>query len=106
MNDVKAICPRFHRAVELVGARWNGAILGALLEERHRYADVKAAIPGISDTMLAARLRMLEAEQLIERRVLPDTPVHVEYHLTAKGRALAPVVDALMDWAHAWIPVE
>lgn len=105
MTDVKAICPRFHTAVELIGARWNGAILRAVLDGQHRYADVKAAIPGVSDTMLAARLRTLERERILERRVLSSAPVRVEYHLTAKGAALAPVVDALAAWSHEWIPV-
>ena len=99
-------CPRYHHAVELVGARWSGAILRALLEGHHRYAEVKAFIPGVSDTMLAQRLRELECEELVERRVIPSAPVRVEYHLTAKGRALGPVVKAVEAWAHEWIPVD
>src|SRR5947209_17306184 len=81
----RSSCSRFHHAVELVGRRWNGAILQAVFAERHRYADIRCAIPGLSDTMLAQRLRELEAEGLLERRVLPTSPVAVEYHLTAKG---------------------
>jgi DNA-binding HxlR family transcriptional regulator len=102
--DVVAMCPRYHHAVELIGARWTGAIVRAVLEGRHRYADVKAVIPGLSDTMLAARLRELEREGVVERRVRPTSPVRVEYHLTDKGAALAPVVEALKDWAHEWVP--
>jgi DNA-binding HxlR family transcriptional regulator len=100
----ESICPRYRHAVELIGARWNGAILRALLDGSHRYAELKAAIPAVSDTMLAGRLRMLEGEEVVERRVLPSTPVRVEYHLTAKGAALAPVVDALVAWSHDWVP--
>jgi DNA-binding HxlR family transcriptional regulator len=88
----------------MVGARWNGAILMALLDGRSRYADIKGAIPGLSDTMLAQRLRTLEAEKVVERRVIPSSPVHVEYRLTERGRALAPAVDALMAWSHDWLP--
>ncbi len=101
----RSSCSRFHHAVELVGRRWNGAILQAIFAGRHHYADIKAAIPGLSDTMLAQRLRELEAEGVLERRVLPTSPVGVEYHLTAKGRALAPVLDALVAWAHEWVAV-
>lgn len=100
----ESICPRYRHAVELIGARWNGAILRALFDGSHRYAELKAAIPAVSDTMLAARLRMLEGEGVIERKVLPSTPVHVEYHLTAKGAALEPVVEALIAWSHDWVP--
>lgn len=101
----ESVCPRFHYAVELIGARWNGAILAALLDGGLRYAELKAAVPGVSDTMLAGRLRTLEREEVVQRRVVPSTPVRVEYHLTAKGSALAPVVDALVAWSHDWVPV-
>jgi DNA-binding HxlR family transcriptional regulator len=104
VQEAKTTCPRYHHAVELIGARWSGAILRALLEGRERYAEVKAYVPGLSDTMLAQRLRELEQEGLVERRVEPSTPVRVTYHLTAKGRALGPVVKALEDWAHDWLP--
>ena len=105
MEDVATICPRYHYAVELIGARWSGAIVRAVLEGRHRYAEVKATIPGLSDTMLAQRLRELEREGVLERRVIPSAPVHVEYHLTPKGEALAPVIEALKEWAHDWVPL-
>jgi DNA-binding HxlR family transcriptional regulator len=105
MIDLEAICPRYHRAVELIGARWNGAIVRAVLDGRHRYADIKAVIPGVGDTMLAQRLKSLEAEDILERRVVPTAPVRIEYHLTPKGAALAPAVEALKAWAHEWLPV-
>lgn len=98
------MCPRYHYAVELIGARWSGAILLALLDGRRRYGEVKAVVPRLSDTMLAQRLRELEREGLLERRVLPTAPVRVEYHLTDKGQALLPVVEALRAWADAWVP--
>jgi DNA-binding HxlR family transcriptional regulator len=105
-EQVQALCPRFHYAVELIGARWSGAILRAVLDGQHRYSDIKALIPSVSDTMLAQRLRALEAEGLLERRVPTETsgPLRAEYHLTAKGAALAPVIEALKDWAHEWVP--
>src|SRR5947209_321815 len=96
-------CSRFHRAVELIGGRWTGAILQAVLAGRHRYADIKQEIPGLSDTMLSQRLRSLEEEGLLERRVLPTSPVRVEYHLTAMGRALDPVLRSIATWADEWI---
>jgi DNA-binding HxlR family transcriptional regulator len=100
----ESVCPRFQHAAELVGARWNGAILAALLAGRTRYADIRAAVPGLSDTMLAQRLRTLESEQLVERRVIPSSPVRVEYRLTERGSALAPAIDALLAWSHDWLP--
>jgi DNA-binding HxlR family transcriptional regulator len=55
--------------------------------------------------MLAERLRSLEADGLIERRVIPTSPVQVEYRLTDKGRDLEPVLDAVISWSHKWIPL-
>ena len=100
------VCVRYHAAIELIGGRWTGAVLFAVAQGRHRYAHIKAAIPGLSDTMLAQRLRAMEAEGMLERRVLPTTPVQVEYHLTEKGRDLEPVLRSLVEWAHRWIPVD
>jgi DNA-binding HxlR family transcriptional regulator len=99
----RSFCSRFHHAAELVGRRWNGAILQAIFTGRHRYADIRGAVAGLSDTMLAQRLREFEAEGILERRVLPTSPVAVEYYLTPKGQALAPVLDALRAWAHEWV---
>lgn len=99
---VPALCPRFHRASELIGRRWTGAILFVLLKSRCRFAMLRDAIPDITDRMLSDRLQELEQEGVIERTVIPDTPVRVEYALTKKGRALAPAVDAIAEWAHKW----
>ena len=98
-----AICSRFHKAVELIGSRWTGAIIQALLRGPTRYASIRAAIPDISDRMLSDRLRILESEGLVERRVLPETPVRVEYLLTDKGRSLDAALAAIGSWAETWI---
>lgn len=97
-----AFCPYYHRAVELIGRRWTGAILRALLHGVRRFSDLAHAVPGLSDRMLAERLRELEAEGIVCRTVYPETPVRIEYTLTEKGRALEAVVRALSEWAGAW----
>jgi DNA-binding HxlR family transcriptional regulator len=66
---------------------------------------LRDAIPEITDRMLSERLRELEHEGIVERTVIPKTPVRVEYALTRKGRALASAMDAIADWAHKWIPL-
>jgi DNA-binding HxlR family transcriptional regulator len=105
MSNVHPVCARFHAAIELIGAKWSGAALQALFTGSHRFADLRAAIPGISDMMLTRRLRELEDAGLVERRVMPTSPVHVEYHLTQMGREARPVLDAVIGWSHKWIPV-
>ena len=103
---VSPVCSRFHRAIELIGSRWTGAILRTLLQGRTRYASIKAAIPDITDRMLSERLRTLEAEDLVVRSVVPETPVRVEYDLTRKGRELQDALREIGDWAERWIPLE
>ncbi len=93
-------CTRYHRAVELIGKRWTGAILLVLLEHGPmRFSEVGQAIPALSDRLLSERVKELEAEGIVRRRVLDGAPVKVEYELTAKGRALEPAVRALKAWA-------
>jgi DNA-binding HxlR family transcriptional regulator len=97
------LCPRFHRAVELIGRRWTGALLRMLMDGRRRFGDLKHAVPEISDRMLSERLRELEAEEIVRRIVTPDTPVRIEYELTDKGRALDAPLRAIGSWAEEWI---
>ncbi|MGZ7031115.1 MAG: winged helix-turn-helix transcriptional regulator [Thermoanaerobaculia bacterium] len=96
------VCDRFHHAIELIGSRWTGAIIFVLLRSHCRFADLRAAIPDITDRMLSDRLRELEKEGVLARTVFPETPVRIEYSLTKKGRALASAFEAIGEWAHKW----
>ena len=97
------LCTRFHRAVELIGGRWTGAVIQLLLNGRMRFAQLRDAIPDISDRMLSERLRELETEGIVSRFVVPETPVRVEYELTEKGRALEQSLASLGRWAERWV---
>jgi DNA-binding HxlR family transcriptional regulator len=97
-------CGLYHQAVELVGKRWTGAILLVLLDGPLRFSEVRELVPDISDRLLSERMKELESEQIVERRVSDCGPVRVEYTLTDKGRALEPAVRALKSWAHNWLP--
>ncbi len=102
MHDF-TFCPQFHRAVELIGRRWTGVILRALMGGAVRFSDVRGSIPGLSDRLLSERLKELEAEGIVQRSVYPDTPVRVEYTLTDKGLALNQTIDAISAWAERWV---
>jgi len=97
------VCPLYRQAIELVGRRWTGAILRAMQDGRVRFTDIAAAVPGLSDRLLSERLKELETEGIVERTVAPETPVRIEYHLTAKGEALDEVMNAIAQWAHTWL---
>ena len=96
------VCTHYHRAVELIGRRWAGAIIYVLLNGRARYAALREAIPDITDRMLSERLRELEEEDIVARHVTPEIPVRVEYELTPKGRALEKAITAIGQWASEW----
>jgi len=95
-------CPYFHHAVELIGRRWTGAIVRALQSGRSRFTELTDVIPGLSDRMLSERLKELEAEGIVERRVIPETPVRIEYGLSEKGRDLSEAMAAISAWAARW----
>jgi len=99
---VSAFCPAYHRAIEVIGRRWTGAVLRALLSGATRFTDVTAAVPNLSDRLLSERLKELEAEGIVSRTVIPETPVRIEYRLTDKGRALEGVIAAVSAWAEEW----
>ena len=96
-------CRLYHRAIELVGKRWTGAILLVLMDGPLRFSQIKQLVPELSDRLLSERLKELEAEGIVARQVSDDSPVRVEYELTEKGRDLRPVVTALKSWARDWL---
>jgi DNA-binding HxlR family transcriptional regulator len=87
----------------LVGRRWSGTILRALLDRPRRFSEISAVIAEISDRSLSLRLKELEREGLVHRRVEATQPVSVIYELTDKGRALETAIAAVERWAHDWV---
>jgi DNA-binding HxlR family transcriptional regulator len=104
--DRSPVCPYFHEAVELVGKRWTGAVVGALITGPLRFSEIGQAIPQISDRLLSMRLRELESEGIVEREVLGGSRVRVLYTLTPKGRALEPAITELSVWARHWLKTQ
>src|SRR5437016_9354096 len=100
------LCSRFHQAIELIGRRWTGAIVFLLLKGPSRFTSLSEAIPDITDRMLSERLQELEREGIVERTVVPATPVRVEYSLTKKGRELSVAFEAIGAWATKWVAEE
>jgi DNA-binding HxlR family transcriptional regulator len=96
-------CSLYHRAIELVGKRWTGAILLVLMEGPLRFSEVRQLVPDISDRLLSERMKELEQEGIVERHVSAGGPVRVEYVLTEMGRDLEPAVRALKSWARDWL---
>ena len=102
----EGLCPKYQRAMALLGKRWTWLVLRVLLDGPCRFGDFLDRIRGISDPILSERLKELEAQGLVQRRVLPETPVRVEYALTPKGQGLREVLLLLHTWADAWENVD
>jgi DNA-binding HxlR family transcriptional regulator len=101
-GPVSSYCPVFQAAVELIGKRWNGAIVRSMLSGSVRFSDFLSQIPGLSDRLLSERLRELEAAGVVKRIVHPEVPVRIEYLLTERGRELQDIVLRISDWAERW----
>src|SRR5579859_5854846 len=102
-TSVRHMCPRYEHATQLLGKRWTGLLLNALMRGSSRFCELTSLVEGLSDRVLSDRLRELETENIVQRIVYPQIPVRVEYQLTEKGRALKPVVDAIHIWAEQWV---
>jgi DNA-binding HxlR family transcriptional regulator len=84
---------------DLLERRWQLSIIYAALTGALRFSEFAEAVAGISPRMLSERLRDLEAAGLVQRNVIPSSPPTVEYRLTVKGRRLAPIIEAMRDYA-------
>lgn len=94
-----AECRLFREAAELAGRKWTAAVLLALELGARRFSELSANIDGISDRLLAARLRELETQGLVTRTVIPTTPVQIRYALTSSGAELIRILHPLVQWA-------
>lgn len=95
-----ACCSLYHRAVELIGKRWTGAILMVLMDGPLRFSQIKHLVPDLSDRLLSERLKELEGEGIVARYEEGAACSRAQYGLTTKGRALEPAVRALKTWAN------
>lgn len=96
----ETLCP-IARAEAVVGDRWTVLVLRELFMRNHRYDEIQAQTGG-TPQMVAARLKSLESDGMVERRAYNERPKRYEYHLTAKGEAFYSVVLALRAWGETW----
>ena len=112
MSDATILSPEAQKRVEIVekmmkviGAKWKPAIMYCLVHQGPmRFGELKRAIPNITQRVLTLRLRELEHDGLIARRVIATLPAHVEYQLTDLGQELHPFYRDLCLWSEANAP--
>lgn len=105
MNDF-SLCPKFEKAFEILGKRWNGLIIKVMMDGPKRFSDISSLIPNMSDRMLGERFKELDALGIIRRNVYPEIPVRIEYELTEKGKDLATALNEIQNWSSKWIDNE
>ncbi|MFF6907459.1 winged helix-turn-helix transcriptional regulator [Streptomyces sp. NPDC012389] len=91
------------RVFELFGKRWTGPIVSVLLQRPVYFAELRRAIPGISERMLSDRLTELGAAGLVIREVDEGPPLRVAYRLTEAGAAMEPALKELGQWADTYL---
>ena len=96
----QTLCP-VARAESIAGDIWTVLVLRELFMGTHRFDEIQA-MTGATPQMVAARLKNLESEGLVERQRYNERPARYEYHLTDKGRDFWPVLMALRAWGEKW----
>jgi DNA-binding HxlR family transcriptional regulator len=86
------------RSLALVGHKWTVLIIRDLLSGPRRFTEIERSLGRANPKMITTRLRELEQTGLVSRTAYAEVPPRVEYALTARGRALRPVIDALKEW--------
>src|SRR3954466_10412493 len=91
------------QAAEIVCSKWTLLLVRDLSEGHSRFCELERSLAGISPRTLSLRLRALEEEGIVERQTYAEVPPRVEYSLTAKGRALIPLIEGMRDYGEAWL---
>lgn len=96
-------CPRQYvlalsDTLNVINGKWKLPIVAALLRGKNRFKDLQENVEKITPRMLSKELKELEINGIVERKVYNQTPVLIEYELTASGRSFANVIDAMIDW--------
>lgn len=98
VDDIPSMQDEMRRAFAMLSGKWKLEIMWLLNQRAYRFGELRKAIPGITQHMLTAQLRELEADGLVSRTVFAEVPPRVEYKITQKARGLGPTMEALTAW--------
>jgi DNA-binding HxlR family transcriptional regulator len=93
-------------SADIIGAKWTALLIYDLADGPRRFRELEHSCAGISSRTLAERLRALEQAGVVRRHSYPESPPRVEYELTAKGRDLLPIIDAMTAFGRQWLVPE
>ena len=94
------------RTAEVISGKWTLLIIRDLADSSLRFCELERSLEGISPRTLSLRLRALEELDIVQRETYPEVPPRVEYALTAKGRALVPLIEDMRSYGRRWLPQE
>lgn len=83
---------------QLFGNKWKIYIIQQVQERPFGFNELRRAIPGISQKVLSSNLKEMETAGLIDRKVIPETPIRTEYSMSELGKSLIPVIDHMVEW--------
>jgi DNA-binding HxlR family transcriptional regulator len=86
------------KAMRLIGAKWTLSIIHALCEKEKRFNQLLVELSPISPRTLSLRLKQLEKDGIVSKKIFAEIPLHVEYRLTKKGSSLKEIVMKMEDW--------
>jgi DNA-binding HxlR family transcriptional regulator len=97
-----ATCP-VCRTSEIISGKWTLLVIRDLADGSRRFCELERSLEGISPRTLSLRLRALEEQGIVKRETYPEVPPRVEYALTEKGKALAPLIDDMRSYGRRWL---
>lgn len=86
------------KTLKIIGSRWTALLLHNLFAGRNRFGELQRSMKGISPKTLSQRLKELEKEGIISKKIFAEVPLHVEYNLTKKGKSLSEIFDKMSEW--------
>ena len=90
-------CP-IEKAIKLIGGKWTILILRDLFTGTKRFGELRKSLIGVSPKTLSGRLRYLEEEGILLRKIYPEVPPRVEYTLTKRGKSLGVIIESMRIW--------
>jgi DNA-binding HxlR family transcriptional regulator len=86
--------------IKIIGKKWTILILHELCSGTKRFGEIQRILPGISPKTLSERLKELEKDGIVNKKVFAEIPLHVEYSLTPKGQSLKKIINQMANWGN------
>ncbi len=86
------------KTLKIIGSKWTILLLRELFDGTKRFGQLQKALDGISPKTLSLRLKQLERDRILKKKVFAEIPLHVEYSLTPKGQSLSDIIEKIKDW--------